>query len=179
MAMPFGLSILMSNSWLHSNANSQSQICMDAFPLDTPRNRLISALKAIQSQIFHLRNNTSRYVYWLSRMHLSKVQVQSNVLMSMSGLAFSLGLLTIWHWVFTRCPRLPYRGFLFGGALSCVSCLSISTGTQSIQLLSLSFIYLLIVLPSDWRVTCAACQALTFIDVWLGVSIHFYFYMWV
>lgn len=116
MAMPFGLSILMSNSWLHSNANSQSQICMDAFPLDTPRNRLISALKAIQSQIFHLRNNTSRYVYWLSRMHLSKVQVQSNVLMSMSGLAFSLGLLTIWHWVFTRCPRLPYRGFLFDGA---------------------------------------------------------------
>ena len=33
------------------------------------------------------------------------------------------------------------------------------TGTQSNQLLSLSFIYLLIVLPSDWHVTCSMSSA--------------------
>ena len=92
-------------------------------------------------------------MYWLS-----SLEYACNCSIEYVDVAFHLSLGLTYHmWVFTRCPRLPYRGFVFGGALLCASCLS--TRSQSIQLLSclyLSYpqiVYLLIV-------RLAACQAL-------------------
>ena len=92
-------------------------------------------------------------MYWLS-----SLEYACNCSIEYVDVAFHLSLGLTYHmWVFTRCPRLPYRGFVFGGALLCASCLS--TRSQNIQLLSclyLSYpqiVYLLIV-------RLAACQAL-------------------
>ena len=80
----------------------------------------------------------------------------------MSGLAFHLALGLAYHMILSV-PSMSTFAIswlsIWRRTISCVSCLSISTGTQSNQLLSLSFIYLLIVLPSDWRVNFSVSSA--------------------
>ena len=94
------------------------------------------------------------YMCWLS-----SLEYACNCSIEYVDVAFhlSLGLAYHMYWVFTRCPRLPYRGFVFGGALLCASCLSTRSQAFSCWVVYIfqypQIVYLLIV----WL---AACQAL-------------------